>query len=256
MARMEADAAANATHVLAITQALKDELINRGVDGEKITVVPNAVDAQRFTPQARDAELEAQLGFQGKTVIGYIGSVLDYEGLGLLIGAAERMQSQRDDFVVMIVGDGAELERLRSEVEERELSDVVRFLGRVPHEDVERYYSLVDIAPFPRLPLPVCEMVSPLKPFEALAMGKAIVASDVAALAEIVQPNVTGLLHRKGDVDDLASKLTELVERPELRQQLSSNGLTWVREHRQWPDMAKSVSTIYEQLGASRPSGE
>lgn len=252
MARMEADAAANATHVLAITQALKDELINRGVDGEKITVVPNAVDAQRFTPQPRDAELEAQLGFQGKTVIGYIGSVLDYEGLGLLIEAAERMRSQRDDFVVMIVGDGAELERFQSEVETRELRDVVRFLGRVPHEDVERYYSLVDIAPFPRLPLPVCEMVSPLKPFEALAMGKAIVASDVAALAEIVQPGVTGLLHRKGDVDDLTAKLTELVERPELRQQLSSNGLTWVRENRQWPDMAQRVSAIYESLGAQR----
>ena len=127
---------------------------------------------------------------------------------------------------------------------------------RLEQEDVERYYSLVDIAPFPRLPLPVCEMVSPLKPFEALAMGKAIVASDVAALAEIVQPDVTGLLHRKGDVDDLTAKLTELVERPELRQQLAADGLRWVRENRQWPDMARSVSTIYEQLGASRPSGE
>lgn len=253
MARMEADAAAHATHVLAITQALKDELIARGVDGEKITVVPNAVDAERFTPQPRDAELEAQLGFQGKTVIGYIGSVLDYEGLGLLIDAAERMRSQRDDFVVMIVGDGAELERFQSEVEARQLGDAVRFLGRVPHEDVERYYSLVDVAPFPRLPLPVCEMVSPLKPFEALAMGKAIVASDVAALAEIVQPNVTGLLHRKGDVDDLTAKLSELVDRPELRAQLAANGLEWVREHRQWTDMARRVSEIYEDLGASRP---
>lgn len=253
MARMEADAAAHATHVLAITQALKDELIARGVDGEKITVVPNAVDAERFTPQPRDAELEAQLGFQGKTVIGYIGSVLDYEGLGLLIDAAERMRSQRDDFVVMIVGDGAELERFQSEVDARQLGDAVRFLGRVPHEDVERYYSLVDIAPFPRLPLPVCEMVSPLKPFEALAMGKAIVASDVAALAEIVQPDVTGLLHRKGDVDDLTAKLSELVDRPELRAQLAANGLEWVREHRQWTDMARRVSEIYEDLGASRP---
>ncbi len=253
MARMEADAAANATHVLAITQALKDELINRGVDGDKITVVPNAVDAERFTPQPRDAELEAQLGFQGKTVIGYIGSVLDYEGLGLLIDAAERLRSQRDDFVVMIVGDGAELERFQSEVETRELGDVVRFLGRVPHEDVERYYSLVDIAPFPRLPLPVCEMVSPLKPFEALAMGKAIVASDVAALAEIVQPGVTGLLHRKGAVDDLTAKLSELVERPDLRERLAASGLAWVREHRQWSDMSGRVSEIYERLGATRP---
>ncbi|MFL0430925.1 glycosyltransferase, partial [Kocuria palustris] len=65
-----------------------------------------------------------------------------------------------------------------------------------------------------------------------------------------------GLLHRKGDVDDLTAKLTELVERPELRQQLAADGLRWVRENRQWPEMARSVSTIYEQLGASHPSGE
>lgn len=250
MARMEADAAANATHVLAITQALKNELISRGVDGEKITVVPNAVDSDRFTPQPRDAGLESELGFQGKTVIGYIGSVLDYEGLGLLIDAADRLRTTRDDFVVMIVGDGAELERFQGEVTSRGLGDIVRFLGRVPHEDVERYYSLVDIAPFPRLPLPVCEMVSPLKPFEALAMGKPIVASDVAALAEIVQPDVTGLLHRKGDVEDLTAKLAELLGRPDLRERLAQNGRAWVQENRQWSHMAARVSEIYAGLGA------
>lgn len=253
MARMEADAAANATHVLAITQALKDELISRGVDGDKITVVPNAVDTARFSPQVRDLELEAELGFQGKTVIGYIGSVLDYEGLGLLIDAADLMRATRDDFVVMIVGDGAELERFQQEVRSRGLGDIVRFLGRVPHDDVERYYSLVHIAPFPRLPLPVCEMVSPLKPFEALAMGKAVVASDVAALEEIIQPDVTGLLHRKGDVHDLTAKLTLLTNEPDVRDRLASNGLAWVREHRQWSHIARIVSDVYRHLGAAHP---
>ena len=250
MARMEADAAAHATHVLAITNALKDELVARGVDAEKITVVPNAVDADRFTPAARDTQLEEALGVRGKTVIGYIGSVLDYEGLELLIDAADVMHARREDFTVLIVGDGAELEKFQDLVRERELEDFVRFTGRVPHEQVERYYSLVDIAPFPRLPLPVCEMVSPLKPFEALAMGKAVVASDVAALAEIIEPGANGLLHRKGDTEDLVRHLEVLLEDPSLRAKLARQGREWVRENRQWSDMAEIVSSIYRELGA------
>ncbi|MDO4254713.1 MAG: glycosyltransferase [Kocuria sp.] len=252
MARMEADAAREATHVLAITQALKDELIERGVDAAKITVVPNAVDGNRFTPQERDPGLEHTLGLLGKTVIGYVGSVLDYEGLGLLIEAADRMRHTRDDFVVLIVGDGAELEKYQQEVRNRDVENFVHFTGRVPHEDVERYYSLVDIAPFPRLPLPVCEMVSPLKPFEALAMQKAVVASDVAALAEIITPVFNGLLHRKGDCEDLVSKLELLLDNVELRHDLAARGRTWVLENRQWNAVSRIVSDIYDQLGARR----
>ncbi len=250
MARMEADAAASATRVLAITNALKDELVARGVDAEKITVVPNAVDAQRFRPVARDVELEEALGVRGRTVIGYIGSVLDYEGLEFLVDAADVMRARRSDFAVLIVGDGAELEKFQDLVRERELEDFVRFTGRVPHEEVERYYSLVDIAPFPRLPLPVCEMVSPLKPFEALAMGKAVVASDVAALAEIIEPGVNGLLHRKGDTEDLVRQLELLLDDPSLRATLARQGREWVRANRQWSDMAGIVSNIYRELGA------
>lgn len=252
MARMEADAAAQATRVLAITNALKNELVNRGVDEDKITVVPNAVDADRFTPLPRDPDLERSLELVGKTVIGYIGSVLDYEGLGMLVDAADIMRTRRQDFAVLIVGDGAELEKFQELVRERELEEFVRFTGRVPHEDVERYYSLVDIAPFPRLPLPVCEMVSPLKPFEALAMGKAVVASDVAALAEIIQPGVNGLLHRKGDVEDLTRQLEVLLDEQGLREELAEKGRHWVRENRQWSDMARIVSDIYEDLGGRR----
>ena len=254
MARMEADAAANASHVLAITQALKDELINRGVDGDKITVVPNAVDTDRFTPLERDAELETILEVQGRKVIGYVGSILDYEGLELLIAAADRLRKERDDFAVIIVGDGAEYEKFQGRVTELGLEKVVRFTGRVPHEDVERYYSLIDIAPFPRLPLPVCEMVSPLKPFEALAMGKAVVASDVAALAEIIQPGVNGLLHRKGDVEDLTAQLRTLLDNDELREDLSVKGREWVTANRQWAHMSSIVSDVYEKIGARRNS--
>ena len=249
IARMEADAAAQATKVIAITGGLKDELVNRGVDEEKIILVPNGVDTERFVPVERDVELARELGIDGKTVIGYIGSVLDYEGLDLLIRAAAELDRTRDDFHVLIVGDGAEKETFEALADELGiLGRVVTFTGRVPHADVERYYSLVDIAPFPRLPLPVCELVSPLKPFEAMAMGKAVVASDVRALAEIVDDGRTGLLHRKGDHADLVRTLTTLLDDSDLRRGLGEAGRRWVEQERTWSALSSRVSAVYDEI--------
>lgn len=248
IARMEADAARGATRVLAITQALEDELIERGVDEDKIVLVPNGVDTERFTPLPRDEELAAQLGVAGKTVIGYVGTVVDYEGLDLLLEAAATLKRTRDDFHVLIIGDGAKLEELQESAAAQDLGDVVTFTGRVPHEEVERYYSIIDITPFPRLPLPVCEMVSPLKPFEAMAMGKAVVASDVAALAEIVTPGQNGLLHEKGSAESLMEQLGTLLDQPELADRLGGQSRQWVVEHRDWRQLAQRIAGIYEEL--------
>ncbi|APX33080.1 hypothetical protein BH708_10560 [Brachybacterium sp. P6-10-X1] len=248
IARMEADAAKGATRVFAITEALRDEMISRGVDGDKIQIVPNGVDTSRFTPTPKDDELASQLGVAGKTVIGYVGSVLDYEGIELMLEAAEVMNRTRADFHVLIVGDGAELERFQKHVEEHELEHVVTFTGRVPHEDVERYYSLIDITPFPRLPLPVCEMVSPLKPFEAMAMGKAVVSSDVAALKEIVTPGVNGYLHEKGSAESLIEQLTRLLDDPEHTRQIGAQARDWVVENRDWRRLATLIAETYDEL--------
>jgi len=245
IARMEADAAKGATRVFAITEALREEMVKRGVDGEKIQIVPNGVDTSRFNPIPRDEELASQLGVAGKTVIGYVGSVLDYEGIELILEAAEVLNRTREDFHVLIVGDGAELGRFQNHVQERELEHVVTFTGRVPHEEVERYYSLVDITPFPRLPLPVCEMVSPLKPFEAMAMGKAVVASDVAALKEIVTPGVNGYLHEKGSTESLIEQLTILLDDPEHTRRIGDQAREWVVENRDWKQLAQLIARTY-----------
>lgn len=249
MKRLETDAAQAADHVLTITAALKEELVSRGVDDSKITVVPNGVDASRFEPLPRDVELSRELGLDGLRVIGYVGSVLDYEGIGLLLEAVQLLAARRADFRVLVVGDGAERARFERESVERGLGELVTFTGRVPHHEVERYYSLVDIAPFPRLPLPVCEMVSPLKPFEAMAMGKAVVASDVKALAEIVDDGVTGLLHAKGDPGSLARALEQLLDDDVLADTLGDAGRRWVRSERDWSVLAERVSDVYRSLG-------
>ncbi|WP_169928776.1 glycosyltransferase [Brachybacterium ginsengisoli] len=248
IARMEADAARGATKVLAITQALKTELVERGVDEAKIVLVPNGVDTERFTPLPRDEELAAQLGVAGKTVIGYVGTIVDYEGLDLLLESAATLKRSREDFHVLIIGDGAKLEELQSSATSQGLDDVVTFTGRVPHEEVERYYSIIDVTPFPRLPLPVCEMVSPLKPFEAMAMGKAVIASDVAALAEIVTPGRNGLLHAKGSADSLTGQLELLLDDHELAARLGGQARDWVVAERDWRQLAATVAEVYAEI--------
>src|SRR5699024_6055743 len=188
------------------------------------------------------------LGVAGKTVIGYVGSVLDYEGIELILEAAEVLNRTREDFHVLIVGDGAELERFQNHVEEHELEHVVTFTGRVPHEDVERYYSLIDITPFPRLPLPVCEMVSPLKPFEAMAMAKTVIASDVAALKEIVTPGVNGFLHEKGSAESLTEQLIKLLDDSSSAKSVGLRAREWVVDNRDWSNLAKIISEAYSDL--------
>ncbi|MBW2735993.1 MAG: glycosyltransferase, partial [Deltaproteobacteria bacterium] len=246
MHNMEVQAALEADAVTCITEALKAEMVARGVPAEKITIVPNGVDTDRFVPMDRDETLARELGLEGKRVIGYIGSVVDYEGLDDLLRAVALLK-QRDtpDFGVLIVGDGAVLNKIKTLTTELDLDDIVVFTGRVPHAQVEKYYSVIDIAPFPRKSLPVTEMVSPLKPFEAMAMEKIVIASNVAALEEIVSDGVNGYLFTKGDCGDLANKL-ERVLSPDSATELRPR--QWVIEHRDWRKIARICDGVFKSV--------
>ena len=217
--RLEFEAARKSDHVFTITSALRDILIQNGIESEKVTVLPNAVDPKRFDISPRDSELEDEMEYGGKVVIGYIGSFVEYEGLELLLEAAAQLKNELGDiFRVLLVGDGSVHEKLRRMSRFLAIDDIVTFTGRVSYDEVERYYSLIDIVPLPRLGLRVCELVSPLKPFEAMGTGKVLITSDVAALAEIVDDGKTGLLHRKDDAAHLAEKLKEAITDSELRE--------------------------------------
>ncbi len=250
MVKLEAEAAKGADVVLTLTEALKVEMISRGVDRDKIEILPNGVTSNRFQPLSRDSELEKSLELRDKVVIGYIGSVVSYEGLEYLVDAVEILIKKGiTNIAVLIVGDGAVLENIKSRVESKELNRYFIFTGRVPHEEVEKYYSLVDITPFPRKGQPVCEMVSPLKPFEAMAMEKAILSSNVSALEEIVEDGYNGLLFEKDNVEDFSEKLEKLINNKELRVKLGKQSREWVIEHRDWKVISKKLSTVYDRLG-------
>jgi glycosyltransferase involved in cell wall biosynthesis len=252
-AALEAAACREADQVLAITAALRDEMVSRGVPSERIVILPNGVDTSRFTVRGRDHKLAAELGVIDKVVIGYIGSILDYEGIDLLLEAVARLRRRRDDFHLLVVGDGAAYDDVVAQGERSRVLGIATFTGRVPHDEVERYYSLVDIAPFPRKPLPVCEAVSPLKPFEAMAMGKVPVVSSVAALSEIVQHGENGLVFDKGDVGSLVEALDRLIGDQQLRIRLGTTAREWVVRERDWSVLVKTLETVYTELMTARP---
>lgn len=246
--RVELASCMGAERVFVITDALRREMAARGVPEEKLVVLPNGVHTDRFQPQERDRELEERLGLRDRTVIGYAGGLVDYEGLELLLDAVDALRTRRDDFRLVVVGDGHHQGAVRAHAAGLGLGDMVTFTGRVPHEEVARYLSLFDITPFPRLPLPVCELISPIKPFEAMATGRAVVVSSVAALTEIVQDGVTGLAFEKGSAADLARVLEALLDDPGLRLKLGESARSWVRRERDWATVVETVDAAYRQI--------
>ncbi len=247
--QLEVQAARRADHVLAITGGVADLLVAGGVQPDRITLLPNAVDPDHFRPRDRDHALAATLGLGDEVILGFVGSFVPYEGLAYLLEATARLRDRHGDgFRVLLVGDGAAGPALRGRARALGIEDRVTFTGRVPHQDVIRYYSLLDVAVYPRVGHPVCELVSPLKPLEALAMAKAVVVSDVGGQREMVVHEQTGLVHRKDDVDSLTDALSRLVESAPLRQQLGEAAGRWVREHRSWSANADTIASVYQKL--------
>jgi glycosyltransferase involved in cell wall biosynthesis len=247
--RFELQACREADAVLTLTEAMRGELVALGVDPAKITLAPNSVDVSRFQPSTGDHELAAELGAEGKVVIGYAGSFVDYEGLDDLVTAFTKLRARHgQDVLLLLIGDGAEYPRIKKQVMAAGLEAQVKMPGRLAHHEVARYYSVIDVVALPRKPLRVCEVVSPMKPFEAMAMAKPLVVSSVEALAEIVIPDRTGIVFRKGNVDSLTDALAALVEDPDRRRRLGQEARLWVEANRSWEKLATDVTRVYSDV--------
>lgn len=259
---LEAKVAQLADHVFTLTEPMREELASRGVALERIELLPNSCDPDRFLPRPRDRELAARLGIpDGVPVIGYVGTFVDYEGLEDLALACTMLKNRGVDFRLMLVGNenasgtdrGPITEQILRIAEAEGMTDRLIMPGRVPHDEVESYYSLIDIAPFPRKPWPVCEMVSPMKPLEALAMEKAVLVSSVRALTEMIADGQTGRVFDKGSVASLADRLQELIDAPQQRLDLGRRGRAWVAAERTWRQVGvKAAQRIDQVLRAHR----
>lgn len=258
--QLEAYVASNAEYVFTLTESMLQDLISRGVDRTCIELLPNSCDPNRFLPRERNKLLSAKLGLPPKVpVIGYVGTFVDYEGLEDLTSACAILKLRGHNFRLLLVGNenasgtekGPIMQKIIEISKNYGFEDWLVMPGRVPHNEVEDWYSLVDIAPFPRKPWPVCEMVSPMKPLEALAMEKAVVVSSVHALAEMIRDGETGIIFEKGNLRSLADTLEKLLLSPERRMQLGKSGRQWVCKERTWQTVGSQLASRLALLTAA-----
>ncbi|MHC4561142.1 MAG: glycosyltransferase family 4 protein [Planctomycetota bacterium] len=233
---------------ICICQELREELIARGVPAERISVVPNAASSDMFRAdngQDQPAEVARLRERLGPLVLGYIGSLRPLEGVDELIHATADVRRRGYDVSLLIVGDGVSRPRLQALADEVGLGDRAIFTGRVAHEVVAHYYSLISAFVVSRPSTPVTETVTPLKPLEAMAMERPIVVSDLAALRELVQDEQTGLLYPAGDQAALAAQCIRILDHPDEARQRVRKARQWLSEHRTWQHVMQPVPELY-----------
>lgn len=232
--------------VVTLSESLKGELVRRGVSGDKIFLVPNAValaDEARRPPRA---DLRRALGLGDRFVVSYIGSVTRLESLDTILYAMQILRRQRRDIAALIVGDGGDRTRLEELAAQKGLEDTVVFTGRVPHQDIPDYYAITDVVACTRGRDRVCQLVTPLKPYEAMAYRKPVIVTDVPALCEMVEDGVTGCVVPVAQPAELARAIAELADHPERAAQLGDQARAWVAQHRTWHRVAEGYGPAYE----------
>ncbi|MEW5965717.1 MAG: TIGR04063 family PEP-CTERM/XrtA system glycosyltransferase [Pseudomonadota bacterium] len=246
---LETWAVKRADAVTVICEGLRGDLVARGIDPGKITVIPNAVDIEKFEMGGRpDPALKMKLGLGTSRVLGFIGSFYAYEGLDLLIAALPAILKQMPDVKVLLVGGGPQDAALKQQVMRLDLKDRVIFTGRVPHAEVNRYYDLVDVLVYARHRMRLTDLVTPLKPLEAMAQGRLMVASDVGGHRELIDDGRTGVLFRAGDVDDLAARVMALLQNEAGWDAMKQAGRRFVETERNWAASVARYRGVYGGL--------
>jgi len=237
-----------------ICEALKVEVMDRGILADKIVVVPNGVDVARFSPSPPDPDLVTRLGLDGKITMGYVGSFFSYEGLDVLLEAMIRLAPEFPRLRLLMVGDGECAPALKQRATEAGITDRVLFTGRIPHMEITNYYRLFDFMVLPRREARETRLVTPLKPLEIMAMGKPLICSDIGGHREIVENRVNGVMFRSGDPADLADTCSDFIRNSDFRKDLGERGREWVRVNRDWSVLIDRYIEVYREL-ASGHSG-
>jgi PEP-CTERM/exosortase A-associated glycosyltransferase len=237
-----------ADRIVVICEGLKRDIARRGIPERKLVVVPNGVDVSVFAPRPADQGLRRRWGLSGKRAIGFIGSFFQFEGIGTLLDAAPILAARDPAIRIVIVGGGQEDEELRRLIDARGLGGTVLLIGRVSHEDIPAYYSIMDALVYPRISKRITELVTPLKPLEAMAMEKLVIASDVGGLKELVTDGKTGLLFRAGDAASLAETCLVGLGDPARAAALGRAARAYVERERDWRRIVERHRNLYDGL--------
>ncbi|HYJ52258.1 MAG TPA: TIGR04063 family PEP-CTERM/XrtA system glycosyltransferase [Allosphingosinicella sp.] len=246
---VETYAARRADAVAVICEGLRQDLIRRGIAPDKVFVSPNGVDMDLFgTPPGEDSAFALSLGLDDADTVGFIGSFYDYEGLDDLIAAMPMLLERRPKARLLLVGGGPMEDALRAQASASPAADRIQFVGRVPHDEVERYYALIDILAYPRKAMRLTELVTPLKPLEAMAQRKLVAASNVGGHRELIEDGVTGTLFPAGDPAALAAALADLFERRPEWEGRRDVARAFVERERNWSSNISRYAPVYQRL--------
>ncbi len=238
--------------VVTLGEAMREEIAARGVPAEKILIVPNAVSEEFLKPLPGAATLRHELNIDpDEYVVGVVSSLVPHEGIGTLLEATAILRGRRVPARALIVGDGPERAALQRQAADIGLAEAAVFTGRVPAAKVRQFHALLDIFVVPRTSDRVCQLVTPLKPIEAMASGLCVVTSQVKALTEIVKHEVTGMQTVPQDPVSLADCLERLLYSPDIRRKLGDNAREWAVRDRTWAHNAARYRDAYARLGAT-----
>ena len=238
--------------VVTIAETMRDEIVGRGVAAGRVRVIPNGVDVEAFVPSPPDPELAARYGLvPGRPTIGYI-STLDHprEGVEVMIRATAVLRRRGRLVTCLVVGDGRRRGTLEELARREGVGDLVVFSGQVPHAEIAAHYALLDVFVVPRREDRAARFVTPLKPFEAMAMERPLIVSELPALLELVADPVEprGLAFPVDDPDGLAAAIERLVDDPALARRLGRAGRTWVAAERTWSANGPRYRAVYDEV--------
>jgi glycogen synthase len=232
--------------VVGIAQSILQDMETRRIPAAKLFHVPNGVDVARFTPRPKNAVLAAQLGLGETPTLGFLGTLFPWEGISWLVRAAAVLHRKGLVFKLLIVGDGADFPEVAKTIREGDADRYVSLIGRVPHDQVELYYSVMDVMVYPRRSVRVTEFATPLKPLEAMALGKAVLASGVGGLRELIESEVTGVLFEPENVEDFCRKAGRLLLDEDLRRNLGENARRTVCVEKDWKVLTRRYESVYD----------
>ena len=247
---------AGADAVFTICAGLRDDLVARGFAPGKIELSPNGVDLALFgDPPPRDHALATRLGLGEGPVAGFIGSFYDYEGLDDLIAAMPLLREREPGAQLLLVGGGPMEDALRAQAAASPAAEAIHFTGRVPHAEVERYYSLIDVLAYPRKRSRLTELVTPLKPLEAMAQRRLVAASDVGGHRELIDDGATGTLFPADDPASCAAALAALLADRTGWDAMRDRARAHVAEHHDWARNVRRYQVVYHRLLTAGANG-
>jgi glycosyltransferase involved in cell wall biosynthesis len=245
---------AAAARVFVVSEVDRRSLIERGVEPTRIVVNPNGVDASRFATGG-GSEIRERNGIASDLVIGFLGTFGPWHGAPVLAQAFVDVADRLPQAHLLLVGDGPELETTLSIVRSAGLEARVTVTGQLSPTEVPGYLDACDLLISPHVPLPdgVEFFGSPTKLFEYMAAGKAIIASRLGQIGDVLEHGVTGWLVEPGDVAGIVEGLVALAEAPELRRNLGLRARRQALDRHTWTRNARNVIDGYAALGGDRP---